>query len=259
MNVFISWAKEPSGAVARALREWLPDVIQTVTPWVSSADIGAGERWTTEMAQALSASKVGILCVTEANQNEPWLLFEAGALAKTVEKTFVCPYLIGITPIDLSPGPLTQFMAKTATKAGTWELVQRINEAADDRRVENARLERLFERSWSTLDERLRGFPKPEVQQPRRPLSDMVAETLELVRSLTRAEDSAPKQVEMLSALRNFFGSIQRRGYTLTSRQMDAISQLSSSGLRELRRELEAHPAPDRFDIDRVLKKFDIQ
>ena len=32
------------------------------------------------------------------NTQEPWLLFETGALSKTIDSTFVCPYLIDLAP-----------------------------------------------------------------------------------------------------------------------------------------------------------------
>ena len=112
MQVFISWAKESSRSVAEALQDWIPDVIQSIKPWMSSADIGAGARWSHQVAEALAGSRIAILCVTPDNQKQPWLLFEAGALAKTLRETYVCPYLIHMRASDLVPGPLTQFQAK---------------------------------------------------------------------------------------------------------------------------------------------------
>jgi hypothetical protein len=45
MRVFISWSQERSRIVARALYDWLPAIIQSLEPWMSSADIGAGVQW----------------------------------------------------------------------------------------------------------------------------------------------------------------------------------------------------------------------
>ena len=59
------------------------------------------------MAARLAAAKAGIICVTPSNLEAPWILFEAGALSKTLENTFVCPLLIGLEPADVS-GPLAQ-------------------------------------------------------------------------------------------------------------------------------------------------------
>jgi hypothetical protein len=191
MRVFISWAKEPSRTVAGALRDWLPDIIQSIEPWVSSADIGAGARWSAEIAQALSTARIGIICTTPENQIEPWLLFETGALAKTLEDTFVCPYLIGMHPSDLAAGPLTQFQSKVANKEGTFELVSTVNRALVSDGLPVDRLRRLFERSWPDLEGTLNSIPRsPAMVQ--RPTEEMISEVLETVRSLARRIPEPP-------------------------------------------------------------------
>jgi len=193
MRVFISWAKEPSRVVANALRDWLPDVIQSLEPWVSSSDVGAGARWSGEIAQALSKARIGIICVTAENQREPWLLFEAGALAKTLEDTFVCPYLIQMRPPDLAPGPLTQFQAKIANRDGTLDLVSTINRALGSEALPAERLLRLFDRSWPDLDAKLSALPPAGAVAQRDP-SEMMSEVLETVRSLARRIPEPPPE-----------------------------------------------------------------
>lgn len=161
MRIFISWAKEPSRSVAEALRDWLPEVIQSLEPWISSVDIGAGARWNARMAEALASTKIGILCVTPDNQAEPGLLFEAGALAKTLEDTFVCPYLINMLTSDLAAGPLTQFQAKVADRDGTFELLSTINSALGSNALPPERLRRQFDRSWPDPASRMGGGAVP--------------------------------------------------------------------------------------------------
>jgi TIR domain len=93
MDVFISWSGERSKYVAECLRVWFKQVIQMVKPWMSSEDILAGARWNGEIARHLSETKFGVICVTPENLvSAPWLTFEAGAIAKTIdERIFVCP------------------------------------------------------------------------------------------------------------------------------------------------------------------------
>ena len=69
-GVFIScsWKDAISYEVAMLLREWLPSVIQTVKPFLSTVDIDAGSQWAAEMFQALKDAQVGIICVTRKNQ-----------------------------------------------------------------------------------------------------------------------------------------------------------------------------------------------
>src|SRR5262249_10267255 len=105
MKIFISWSGERSKRVAEALRAFLQDVNQNVEPWLSETDIGAGSRWGDELAKQLEQTSFGIICLTREAANSSWLLFEAGALSKSVIGSRVCPYLIGIEPKKLE-GPL---------------------------------------------------------------------------------------------------------------------------------------------------------
>ena len=95
MRVFISWSGEPSRSVARALHGWLPRVVQHLEAWMSNEDIS-------------KAALFGIVCVTAANQHAPWLIFEAGALAKHLEAARVMPLCIDLEPAAVT-GPLAAF------------------------------------------------------------------------------------------------------------------------------------------------------
>ena len=110
MKVFLSWSGDLSHKVAVVLRDWLPSVIQSIEPYVSSEDIDKGARWSTDIAKELEASAFGVLCVTQENLESPWLNFEAGALSKTVDKSRVCPFLYGVKRSEIK-GPLLQFQS----------------------------------------------------------------------------------------------------------------------------------------------------
>src|SRR5258708_35734875 len=93
-NVFISWSGERSKHAAEALRKWLPIVLQAAKPGISSSDIDKGSRGLDEVGKALEGMKVGIICLTPENLTAEWILYEAGALSKTLDaKTRVCTYL----------------------------------------------------------------------------------------------------------------------------------------------------------------------
>jgi hypothetical protein len=187
MKVFLSWSGERSKAAAEAFREWLPYVINAVEPWVSSRDIDAGKRWGLDLQQQLEYTRFGIVFVTPGNVEAPWLLFEAGSLAKTTEDTHVCTYLLGMTPQELPTSPLTQFQAKTWEKESTLELVQTVNRALKEDAIAADRIEKAFSKWWPDLKKKLDELPAEDADAKEPPsLPEMVAETLAVVRVLER-------------------------------------------------------------------------
>lgn len=186
MKVFIAWSGERSKAVAEALRDWLPNVIQAIQPWLSAADIEKGARWSSDLADELEETQVGLICLTPGNLKAPWLLFEAGALSKTQEETYVCTYLLDVGPTDLE-GPLAQFQATIANEEDTRKLVQTINRVLGDEALGDERVNTAFEKFWPDLEEALASIPAAEGQpEPQRSVEDMVEEILALVRALER-------------------------------------------------------------------------
>ena len=82
MKVFISSSGDRSKVVAAALADWLGKVIQGVRPRMSSHSIASGSRWAAELGAELQTSDYGVFCSTPENLSAPWLLFEAGVIAK---------------------------------------------------------------------------------------------------------------------------------------------------------------------------------
>ena len=151
MEIFLSWSGEASNAVAKTLRNWIPHVFQSTRPWLSSADIDPGNRWSVELSNKLSKVDFGILCLTKENMDSPWLLFEAGAISREIQNTRVVPYLVDFEPSQLH-GPLSQFQAVTATLEGTKALVSAIA-AADPANIRDAEtLQNVYEMWWPNLD-----------------------------------------------------------------------------------------------------------
>jgi len=122
MKVFISWSGANSKKLAEVLRNWLPAVLQLVKPYFTPSDIEKGTRWNSEITKELESSEVGILCVTRDNLHSDWVMFEAGALSKSLDKAHVCPVLFGIHNTDLA-GPLKQFQTTEFQKEDFKKLV----------------------------------------------------------------------------------------------------------------------------------------
>lgn len=154
MKVFLSWSGNRSHRVALVFRDWLPSVIQSLVPYVSSEDIDKGARWSTDIAKELEDSTFGILCVTKDNVNAPWLTFEAGALSKTMDKAFVCPFLFDIKRSEVD-GPILQFQSTILEKDDIQKLVRTLNKACANDCLPDERLDKAFEVWYPTLESEL--------------------------------------------------------------------------------------------------------
>ena len=154
MKVFLSWSGSRSHKIAIVFRDWLPSVIQAIVPYVSSEDIDKGARWSTDIAKELEDSTFGILCVTRENINAPWLTFEAGALSKTMDKSFVSPFLFDIKRSEVD-GPILQFQSTIFEKEDLKKLVKTLNKACDKAGLADERLEKAFEVWYPTLESEL--------------------------------------------------------------------------------------------------------
>jgi hypothetical protein len=183
MKVFISWSGERSESLAKALREWFPLVLHYVEPWLSKSDIEAGERWSVEIAKELEASNFGIICVTKENLNSPWILFEAGALAKSMQDGKVIPLLLDIDFKEVS-GPLAQFQAKKAELPGVKELILSLNKSAKVP-VPDTQLDKLFGALWPQLESQIGALPKSGIPAKHaRPQGEILEELVSSVRNV---------------------------------------------------------------------------
>ncbi|MDN3593486.1 TIR domain-containing protein [Zunongwangia endophytica] len=173
--------------IAEILRQWIPGVIQAAKPYYSPDDITKGTRWNSEISKELDASKVGIICLTKDNLNSPWIMFEAGALSKNLEKSKVCPILFGIEPSDIK-GPLIQFQASKFSKKEIKRVTKMINEELSDSSLSNDVLENVFDMWWPRLEEQINGaLEKARTVKDKdlRSERDLLEEILSLSRSLS--------------------------------------------------------------------------
>jgi hypothetical protein len=148
MKVFLSWSGESSRALAVVLEKWLASVFSGyATFWISHRDPGI--RWNLELDRELESTHFGILCLVPSNLTAPWLIFEAGALSKSVDVSRVIPYCLGLPPGDIA-GPLNRFQGISADEAGTRKLIASINSLLERKRTESA-LAKLFDKRWPEL------------------------------------------------------------------------------------------------------------
>jgi hypothetical protein len=157
MQIFTSWSGERSKAAALGLRSLLQDLFEDAVDVFISEHINPGEAWAVRLGRELEESEFGIICITQENAHAPWLLFEAGAIAKKFGTSLVVPYLVdepSSIPVDSSP--LGQFQHVRADRAGTYRLVESINKTIRPSKPVD-RLERSFSRWWPDLEETLKG------------------------------------------------------------------------------------------------------
>jgi TIR domain len=208
MKVFLSWSGELSHKVAITFRDWLPSVIQSIVPYVSSEDIDKGARWSTDIAKELENSTFGILCVTKENVHAPWLTFEAGALSKTMEKAAVSPFLFDIKRSEVS-GPILQFQSTILEKEDIKKLMFSLNKACGAETLSDERLEKAFAVWYPTLEDQLNGLfqtrsllPMPDEDEAIDSSSEILEEILDLTRNnqklLRNPDGEFVKEVEQI-------------------------------------------------------------
>ena len=198
MKVFISWSGSSSRDVARAVTRWLPLMLPEVDPWFSDQDIQPGDRWSVSLQDALTKSDFGVLCVTPANVESAWLLFEAGAISRAGQAGAIVPLLFGLSPADL-PAPLREFQATAATREGLWRLCQKLNDNLQ-RRIDGQALEKSFRKHWPWLASRVSLGPQ--------------GQGTSLIRSEASLKDRLASLAEFHSGLINLATSLEKERFT---------------------------------------------
>lgn len=209
MEVFVSWSGDRSHKLAGLLRDWLPQVIQQLRPWISTEDIRKGQRWAAEIGSKLNQGSQGVICLTPDSLGSPWLNFEAGALAKSLETGRVRPLLLDMRPSDIV-GPLEQFQATVVrNKEDMYKLVASLNSVCNSPLAE-AILQKAFDRAWPDFAGGLESIPSAESDHPttHRDTNDVLAELLERVRDVQRTV-SLPGLAKLVPTFKPSVGDVQ--------------------------------------------------
>ncbi|WP_063651002.1 TIR domain-containing protein [Aliivibrio fischeri] len=200
MKVFLSWSGDLSHKVALTLRDWLPSVIQSIEPYVSSEDIDKGARWSTDIASELADSSYGILCVTKENLHAPWLTFEAGALSKTMDKSYVSPFLFDIKRSEVN-GPILQFQSTVFEKDDVKKLLLSLNKADSGEQLTVERLEKALDVWYPDLEKQLNSLlqeqPNQVVSTEQEPQESFSNPILEEILDLSRVNQKLLRNPEL--------------------------------------------------------------
>ena len=235
MKVFLSWSGNKSEKIAMVFRDWLPEVIQEIEPFLSSEDIETGSRWSTDIAKELADTSFGILCVTRQNIAAPWLNFEAGALSKTIDSARVCPFLFDISGLEVK-GPLLQFQSATPKKDDLKKLVSSINKACEKNPLSEERFNETFDIWYPNLDEKLTELKNAKDEADGEedngaPDTKENPEILEEILELTRTNQKLIRALEKDSATVKALNELNPMIRTLMVRSLQKDSALGFGNL----------------------------
>lgn len=186
MKVFLSWSGARSKEVASLLSDWLCCVIQAARPWISTRDLDRGSLWFGEINDQLKDTTIGIICLTQENKNRPWILFEAGALAKGLTTSRVCTLLVDLEPKDVED-PLAQFNHTLPNRESVFGLVRTLNGSLGAAGLDIRVLDQVFATYWPQFEEKFKlALTTTESAHPSkpRPKEDVLGEILENTRML---------------------------------------------------------------------------
>jgi hypothetical protein len=210
VKIFISWSGDRSRAIAEELRDWLPTIVQSLEPFISTQDVPAGARGLNVLASQLQDCSFGIICLTQENKQGQWINFEAGALSKVIDASRVVPLLLDLKISDLT-GPLTQFQAVSIEdRDGVFALLKALAEQTSPP-IPERNLERLFDAFWPQLEEKVSQLKVAATSEPKkdaRSEREILEEILLLSRNterqmssaiITRAKSGAPSSTGTFS------------------------------------------------------------
>jgi hypothetical protein len=273
MKLFVSWSQDISRQIAQDFREWLPLVNQTIEPFMSEEDTDKGAHWSSTIRRELDQSTFGIVILTAENIDSPWLHFEAGAIAKSVEEGRVVPILFGLKHSDVQQ-PLSMFQSALFEKGDIFRVVKSINGAAGSNAREERQLETVFDSFWPKLDDSIK--PKlaklrstlPRHEQKRVENDRILEELLLLGRQQTRILSSPNGLVgdEILALLLRLTHEPDGVALRLVHKERDHVLALCGRwgklehelnvylNLLDAREHRQAHEQIDRFS--RYLKEL---
>ena len=126
MRLFISWSGDKSQKIAELLKGLFHKVVQSLEPWVSSEDIETGSVWFSQICNEIREDCNSVIVVTKENKENPWIMFEAGALCRGDDTNRVNVVLVDLEPSEIR-APLSAFNVVRADEDGLRRLIHNLN------------------------------------------------------------------------------------------------------------------------------------
>ena len=153
-ELFLSWSGSESYALAVVVHDWLPTVLPGVKPWMSSKDIAKGKRWGSELGGSLERTAYCVVCLTPGVAREAWINFEAGAVSKFVEESYVSPLLWQVSVDELGGLPMSMFQCTQFNKEDVCQLLESIN-VATGLQIAKERIHKNLAYSWAKFSQKV--------------------------------------------------------------------------------------------------------
>ena len=197
MSIFISWSGPSNRDVGRKVKQFVSEVLGTDDVFMSDEDIAPGDKSLEEIDLALKRSTAALVIVSARTAREPWLNFEAGAMAVRLEKTSVIPILLDLNFSQLIQ-PLAQFQAIRYDDAEKFRrMLVVLNAQRDAERIKSDTLEIVFRTRWADFQKDVASIieasasPEDAAELPDE--RDKIDEILSTLRGMASSSNSAAK------------------------------------------------------------------
>ncbi|WP_422101884.1 toll/interleukin-1 receptor domain-containing protein [Vreelandella sp.] len=226
MNIFLSWSGDKSKLAAEAFNDWIRCVLQSVKPWISTSGIEGGSIWFEEISTRLSDSSVGIIFLTQSNKDSPWIMFEAGALAKGLKKSRVVALLIDLKSQDIT-NPLANFNHATIEKSNIFKVLAEFNSMMGENALLYSVLEKVFEKNWPDLEEKLNEIKQlniePTPPTTKRNNNDKMDEILLNTRQALRRVDRLERELYLNKVNNKHLNDLNSLRSTISVRDLNKM------------------------------------
>jgi hypothetical protein len=259
MRVFLSWSGNESRQLASEFSTWIQSVLQAVRPFFSPEDIEKGSFWQVEVDENLRDAAGGILFVTSTNKEQPWMLFEAGALVAKIGKPTVIPMLFGLAPADLV-GPLSSLNAAVFGEEEVFRVVQTLNRKLEAHALDSLVVKQTFDMWWPVLESGVNAvLNQPSVEaglaSAKRTEREMLEEMLGLVRDMHAATADSGLRAKLDERLRRVQSGLGLKA-AANDQPLDKFIELLEHTIQETqwkRAEREAEEAKEHEQFGHLL------